>query len=285
VGTVRTPKGRALGRALRQVRTERGLTLKALGDKIGRDPAVLSRWETGDRRPKPEDVAQVLGALGVNGERYEEIMTLTGGTDERMWVAITLPEQRQHLAALLDCEQTANNITTVSPLLVPGLLQTSGYVRALMSGSDVPADEVATRITIRLGRRDVLTRTDPPPVRLLALIGEAALRHMIGGRDVMIGQLRHLLDMGERPNIDIQVIPFGSGWNPALEGPFMLLDSDDMPVVHLETRRSGLFLHEEDDVSAYRQAVDMVLPEAMSADNSAAFIAEQINRLESTQDE
>src|SRR5262245_25884315 len=123
-----TPKARALGKALREAREATGQSLRAFAKQLGRDPGVLSRWETGDRTPQSDQVAQLLTKLGVTGERYDEVMELTRGTDERRWLAITLPEQRQQFAALLDLEASATTITAVAPLLVPGLLQTSGYI-------------------------------------------------------------------------------------------------------------------------------------------------------------
>src|SRR5262245_47523636 len=106
----RTPKARALGAALRQAREENHLLLRELGSAINRDIGVISRWETGERTPKPEQVAQILTTLGVNGERYDEIMTLAYGTDQSQWVATTLPEQKQQTVAYLDWEQNASRI-------------------------------------------------------------------------------------------------------------------------------------------------------------------------------
>jgi transcriptional regulator with XRE-family HTH domain len=276
----RTPKARALGTALRDARNARGLSLRALAGQLGKDPSILSRWETGERAPQPTDVAQILTILGVNGERYDEIIELTRGTDEPRWLAVSLPEQRQQLAALLEFEQAASAIIEASPLLIPGLLQTSSYVRAIMSGGSVPADEIETRVAVRVGRRDVLTRRDP--VRFVALIGQAALKQMIGNVEVMTEQLRHLLAMAELPNVDLRVVPFSSGWHPALEGPFVVIESEQEPVVHLENRRSGMFLHEDEDVDTYRQAADAVLQAAMSPEDSAGLIAEEVDRMETT---
>lgn len=273
----RTPKGRALGNALRQARVDQGLTVRAFAAQLDRDPGVLSRWETGDRTPKPDQVAQMLTALGINGEKYEEIIALSYGADDSSWVATNLPAQRQQLAALLDFEQHARRIIEVSPLLIPGLLQTSDYIKAIMAG--MPSGELATRVTVRIGRREVITgRT---PVQLLTLVGEAALRQVIGDPSVALDQLRYLLEMTQRPNIDLRVIRFDSGWHPALEGPFLLIESDSSVVVHLENRKSGLFLHEDGDVNAYQRAVDRVLEAAMSVDDSRQLIAELIKRMES----
>jgi transcriptional regulator with XRE-family HTH domain len=154
----RTPKARALGGALRQARADKGIPLRELASAISRDSGVVSRWETGDRTPKPEQVAQILTTLGVGGDRYEEIMTLAYGTDESQWVATTLPEQRQQMAAYVDWEQSATRIVEVAPLLVPGLLQISDYIHAIMTAGGVPNGEIVSRVTSRIGRREVVTK-------------------------------------------------------------------------------------------------------------------------------
>lgn len=115
----RTPKARALGAALRQAREEKHQLLRELGAAINKDIGVISRWETGERTPKPEQVAQILSTLGVNGDRYDEIMTLAYGTNESQWVGTTLPEQKQQMVAYVDWEQNASRIVEVGPLLVP----------------------------------------------------------------------------------------------------------------------------------------------------------------------
>ena len=278
---MRTPKGRALGKALRKVREDRGYGLREFAKVLERDPGVLSRWETGDRIPAPDQVAQYLTRLEVIGEPYEEIMELTRATDEPRWLAISLPEQRQQFDALLDFEQHATVITHLAPMLVPGLLQTSGYIRSIMSTGDVPDHEFPRRIAMRIGRKDVLTR--PEPVRLVAFVGEGALRQLIGTPAVMAEQLRHLRDAMKWPNVDLRVIPFDSGWHPALEGPCLVIDSDESePVVHLGLRDSMLFLHEEDDVNRYRQAVEKVERVALNPQDSAEVIAGYIQRWENT---
>jgi transcriptional regulator with XRE-family HTH domain len=279
---MRTPKARALGKALRKAREDRGYGLREFAKVLERDPGVLSRWETGDRTPSPDQVAQYLTRLEVIGEAYEEIMELTRATDEPRWSAISLPEQRQQFDALLDFEQNATTITILTPLLIPGLLQTSGYIRSIMAAGEVPDHEIARRVALRIGRKDVLTR--PEPVRLAAFVGEGALRQLIGTREVMAEQLRHLRNAMRWPNVDLRVVPFDSGWHPALEGPCSVIDSDESaPVVHLGLRDSVLFLHEEDDVSRYRQAVEKVQRVALKQQDSAEVIAGYIQRWENVE--
>jgi transcriptional regulator with XRE-family HTH domain len=282
----RTPKARALGAALRQARGERNLLLRELASAINRDIGVLSRWETGDRTPKPEQVAQILTKLGVNGERYDEIMTLAYGTNESQWVATTLPEQRQQMAAYVEWEQNATRIVEVAPLLIPGLLQTTEYTKAIMTAGGVPAGEIAVRITSRIGRRDVITR--PRPAELLVLLGGSALRQNIGGHQVTHEQMRHLLEMAARPNVDLRVIPDQTGWHPGLEGEFALIESRrggrKASIVFVGTRRSILMLHADDDVTAYRKAADWITSIALQPEASTKLITDLIRRTERTGD-
>ncbi|MEV0089817.1 helix-turn-helix transcriptional regulator [Saccharopolyspora sp. NPDC050642] len=274
----KTPKGRALGNALRQARQEQDLTVRAFAAQLGRDPGVLSRWETGDRTPKPEQVAQILTSLGVSGDRYEEIVDLAYGADDSNWVATTLPAQRQQLASFIDFEQNATKILEVSPMLIPGLLQTNDYIRAVMTDARVPVGELAARIAVRIGRRDVITRDRP--TQFTALVGEAALRQLLGGREAMIEQLKYLLEMARRPNIELRVFRFGTGWHPALEGQFHLIETGEGTVVHLENLKSALFLHEDSDVRTYRRAAEKVLDVAMNQAESAKLIRYIANSME-----
>lgn len=274
----RTPKNQALGKALRQAREENGLTLRALGKRLERDPGVLSRWETGDRTPRPEQVAQVLTSLGINGERYEEVVALARGADDPNWVATTLPAQRQQLEALIDLERRATKIVEVSPLMIPGLLQTSDYTAAVMRGGGVPESELAARTSLRISRRESVI--GPRPADLVAFIGEAALCQVIGDRSILCSQLRFLDQVASKPNIELRIVPLASGWHPGLEGPFLLIRTDLDEVVQLENRKSGLFLHEQPDVKIYREAVGMVERVSRSAHESRAAIADLARRME-----
>jgi hypothetical protein len=220
-------------------------------------------------------------ALDVSKEKYDEILAMTRGANQPEWLATTLPDQRAQLNALVVFEQDATKITHVAPLLIPGVLQTSDYIDAIMVAAGVPRTELATRRTIRVGRREVITGRDP--AHLVALVGEAAVRQVIGSREIMISQLRYLLELADLRNVEIRVIPYGSGWHPGLEGAFLAIEShEDRTVVYVEMRDTGLFLHEEDTVNIYRHAADSVLKVAMNPQASREFIAAVIKEMEIT---
>jgi transcriptional regulator with XRE-family HTH domain len=278
---MRSPKARALGGMLRDIRKARGMSLADVSQAIDRDRGLISRWENGERVPKATDVARLLAIMEVTGPRYEEILDMAIGRHDPQWLAVSLPDLRQQLAALLEFEDTATRITTVSPLIIPGLLQSAGYVRAIMTSGDVPANEIETRIATRINRRKILLHKDP--AHLLAFVGEAAIRELIGGRTVMLEQLRHLQHMAELPNVELLVIPLEVGWHPGLEGPYILIESEEVEtVVHVEIRRTGLFLHAAEDVQNYRDAVDTIRRAALGAPESAMFIAAMLDRMETT---
>lgn len=272
------------------------MLLRELAAAINRDNGVLSRWETGERTPKPEQVAQILTKLGVEGSDYDEIMTLAYGTAESQWVAISLPEQRQQMTAYVHWEQNATRIVEVAPLLVPGILQTGEYIRAIMSAPGVPTGEIASRVTARIGRREVIDRENRP-ASLLVLLGQGALNQNIGGRETMLGQLDHLLKMAVRPNIEVRIVPDRAGWHPGLEGAFALIDSlteaaartradpSETSIVFVGTRRSVLMLHEDADVEAYQRAVDRILAVSLPPEHSAKLIADLRNRMEKQRDD
>lgn len=277
-----TPKARALGAELRSARIAAGVGVRQLADQLETSHATVSRWETGQRAPKPEDVAAYLAKVGASAEQREQLIELARDPDGPHWLSVGMPEQHRQLAALLEIERTASAITTVSPLLIPGLLQTADYARAIMTTGGVPASEIDTRVAVRLGRREAIERKSPAQLR--AFIGEAVLYQLIGGSEVMTDQLQALVQYGERPNVDVRIIPTRCGWHPGLEGPFSLAEfTDRNSVVHLENRISALFLHEPDEVKAYEEAVDRVSEVAMGSAESSELIAHVINAMETAQ--
>jgi transcriptional regulator with XRE-family HTH domain len=270
------------GDALKEARESRGISLRKLAVLIGRkesDSGLISRWETGERTPKPDDVASVIEALGLGDDAAAELMALaTNAGQSGRWHAVTIAERRQQMNALLAAERTATTVTHLAPLLIPGVLQTSAVIRAMMLEGEVPVDEIDERVAIRIGRRDLITRRTP--AMLDVLLGEAAIRQVIGGRDVWAEQLTYLAEMVELPNVEVRIIPFGAGWTPALAGPFILFDSDQAPsIISLELHRGGLMLYADEDVAVHRQKAEAARSKAMGEKESLDLIAKVKNEL------
>ncbi|GAA0523514.1 helix-turn-helix transcriptional regulator [Saccharopolyspora thermophila] len=272
-----TPKARALGAELRECRLAAGLTQKQLADQIGVSYVSVSRYETGTRSPRPEDVAQILATLGVTGDRYAELVDMARGADQPNWLETGEKGLRRELTTIIEFERTSTSIVEVATGVIPGLLQTSDYARAIMR--EKPGRDLEARVALRVGRRDVLYRATAP--HLTAIISEGVLRNRLGGVAIMADQLRHLLKMGELPNVAIVVLPAVSErWHPAHAGSFILYEfPKSAPIVHLEHFCSGVFINTK-EVAAYQDAVATLRGMAVDEERSAVLIAEIVRELE-----
>ena len=267
-----TPRARALASTIRRVREQAGLSGRDLCLRLGISHGTISHWETGRRVPSPEDVAALLGATGVTGDEKRRILELARNAADPNWLTFGMPGIPQQLAGVIESERTANALLQWAPLLVPGLLQTSDYARAIITAGELADHEVEHRVMLRLGRREIITRREP--VEFDALIGEAALRDVIGDNQLMAEQLRFLVELAARPNVTIQVMPSQRGWHPGLSGPFVRYEfPDTTPVMHFEHFSSGAFVFDDYDVQTYRTAIETMREIAMSPQASAEHIA------------
>ncbi len=267
-----TTRARALAAAIRKLLDASGMSGRELSQRLGFSHGTVSHWVTGRRLPSPEDMASLLTLLGIKGEEKQRLIDLARHAAEPNWLVVGMPGIPQQLAGAIESERHASSLVEWSRDIVPGLLQTADYARALATAVGLPEPEVDARVLLRVGRSEVITRRDP--VELLALISEDALHEKICVPEVMLDQLRHLLCMAERPNVTIQVVPPRVGWHPGLLGPFVLYSFPDaQPVVHFEHYSSGAFVIDEDDVHAYQDAVEVIRGIARNPDDSAKLIA------------
>jgi transcriptional regulator with XRE-family HTH domain len=276
-----SPRARVLGAWMRDARDKAGFGVREAARAAGIEHATLSRWETAARTPRPQDVAVVLTAVGAPADERDRLVQFAeSATSETNWVTVGDPSVSEALIALIEFEQMAKRITDWSMAVIPGLLQTGDYVRAIFKDSGKPAAQTAPRVSARLSRRDVLTRV--APVEFRAVLGEEALRQVVGGPQVMADQLRHLLEFAELPNVTLQVLPTGHGWHAGIPGAFELLEYETArPIVHLEHLRSSLFLYQsESDLQAYKDAAVTLRDLALKPAQSAEFIARRKTELE-----
>src|SRR2546423_1189541 len=169
-------------------------------------------------------------------------------------------------------------IRTYEVQYIPGLLQTADYMRAVMAGRGVLDGDSERRVKVRLERQNVLLREQDPP-RLWAVVDEAALRRPVGSPEIMRQQLSHLLEMMERPNVTVQVLPFQSGAHAAEAGAFTILRfaEPDLPdVVYLEHLAGALYLDKRDDVDVYLQVIERISVTALTPALTAEALAKRI---------
>jgi hypothetical protein len=177
--------------------------------------------------------------------------------------------------AYVDLESAASLIRSYEGQLVPGLLQTEDYTRAVIHGAqlDESAEEVERRVALRMARQTLLTRADAP--RLWAVVDEAALRRPVGGSKVMQAQLEWLIEASRLPSVTVQILPFNAGAHPAMVGGFSILRfaGRELPdVVYLEHLTNAVYLGRRDDVDQYLHVMDQICARSEPGDRTAEFL-------------
>jgi transcriptional regulator with XRE-family HTH domain len=268
---------RELGAELRLAREAAKLSQRALAKRAGFNNAVISLWESGKRVPNEGDLGTLADELGIEGDDRERILGKHRLAVER--AGEVTAGGRADLDQLIGQERVARRITTVSPLLIPGLLQISGYARSIFEG-DHP--DVERLIAIRMGRADILRGREP--VELHALIADDVLTAPIAPPKVMVDQLRHLLVMAALPHVTLQVIEtHRGGYSPDRMGPFILIEFPSAaPIVHLEHHAAASTIFDPEDVRRFAAAATQVAEMAMTPARSAEVIAELVDGMESS---
>ncbi|GAB3553437.1 transcriptional regulator with XRE-family HTH domain [Actinopolyspora lacussalsi] len=259
-----TPKARLLGAELRELREQADMTVRDLAKLLEVSQGTVSRYERGERSPKPEYVARVAGTLGVTGSRYDELVEFaTTATTPNMIVDGSKGLHR-HLIELSEFDRTAERVLHVAPMLIPGPMQTRSYAREMMIS--LPPDEQDVRVELRMARAAVLNT----PCQVGVILAERALREPFGSDALMAEQVRHVLALSQQENIEVRVLPSKlRRWTLAHDGAFVFYEfAKADPIVHLEHFRGPAFLYDVQDVKAYREETDTLMKAAMSQEDS-----------------
>ncbi|MEU7890544.1 helix-turn-helix transcriptional regulator [Microbispora bryophytorum] len=249
-----------LGSQLRKLRESRSISRDQAGQCIRASESKISRMELGRVGFKERDVVDLLALYGVEDEETRDVvMNLVERANEPGWwhrFNDLLPSWFQ---AYVGLEEAAERIRTYEVQFVPGLLQTKEYARAVIMAGAVGAvpEEIARRVDLRLERQSILDGENSP--KFWAVIDEAALRRPIGGVEVMRGQIQHLIDLMNQPNVTIQVIPFSYGGHAAEGGAFSILrfgDPDLPDIVYVEQLASALYLDKREEVDRYSEVME-----------------------------
>lgn len=272
-----TLRRRRLSGELRRLLEACGKTAAQVDAALGWNEGKTSRMLRGDwLRPNPRDIRDMLDLFKVeNEEERDYLITLAKQGRERGWWH-PYRELSPTYFTYIGLEQEAAAVRTFQLGVIAGLVQTEDYARALIARGpgELSEDEIERQVEVRIERQKLLTRDDDP-MRLWAIIDEAALRRPVGDQDVMRGQLEHLLEMARLPKVTLQVVPFAAGAHPGLLSAFTLLEfphPDDPDAAYVQTVGSELFV-EGDDVTAYRIAFERLTAYALSPSDTLPFIA------------
>ncbi|MEU5427301.1 helix-turn-helix transcriptional regulator [Streptomyces olivoreticuli] len=250
------------GSELRRLREAAGFTQEQLGRRVFCSGAYIGQFEAAVRRPQLE-ISELLDDVLDSGEHLQRLCRLARTS--------RVPEYAADAAEL---EQQAKTISLYAPMVVPGVLQTEAYARALIRGSQrfAPQQVVEEYVSDRMERAKLLDGPDAPI--LWGILHEAALRVPVGGPKAMGEQLTHVVQtLQAHPNVLLQVMPFAAGPHPFLDMCVWLMDfSDAPPVVYTEGAYTGQLIEEPALVARFRSAYDLARATALSPEASQALI-------------
>lgn len=275
---VPTVRSRRLRYELRRLREQASLTYDRVAEELGWSASKMYRIENDKVGVIVRDVRRMLNLYGVGeGEQREALLTLARdkgrdeGRDEGWWhrYGDVLPEWFQVYVSL---ESEADSLWNFESEVVPGLLQTEEYARAIMYVEPQPlsGDEIERAIAARMARQEALTRTEGP-VSFWTVLNEAVPRRMVGGDKTMRAQLTHLIEMSRLPNVAVQVLPFSAGAHAGMRNAFTLMrfpESTDRQVVYVETQTGSLYLEKQHEVEEYTLRFDYLRAKALGVEET-----------------
>ena len=279
-----TVRGQQLGEELRTLREAARMSLHDASRKVDASASKLSRIETGRRNAPIEDIATLLAVYGVTGTRRGELLDLAREAERRGWWQRNRPDFTERQRTLVSLESKATRITNFEPVVVPGLLQTGEYTRAIMVESGmVDEEDLEHHMMSRMRRHSVLLRQYPPEI--VALIDELALHRVIGGKDVLRRQIEHLLQWSLRPHVTIRVIPNEKA-HAGIIGAFTVITQPGGPTVtFMENLTSSLFIESPKEVDPYQRTLRRLSSHALDERESAELMSEVETSLDSERTE
>jgi transcriptional regulator with XRE-family HTH domain len=262
-----TERQRRLGIELRKLREAAGLNLAEGAALIGMGRPQLNHVEAGRTAIPAERLRELTERYGGTSAPYvDELARMAESSGKGWWSEYRklMPPRALDLAEL---EDRAVEIASYETLLIPGLLQTEQYMRALFASArpDAAATEIDMLVRFRLARQRILGGERPP--RLHAVIHEAALHMVVGGPEVMRGQLAHLIRAAVGGNVTIQILPFDRAHQSWVSAPFLVLSPGvpGLETVFLEHPAAAVSLHEAEDVAHYRATTAALARDALAA--------------------
>lgn len=273
-----TPRSRRLGRELRRLREARSLTQGDAAKLLRCSQQRIARIESGDIKPRPRDVLEILVAYDVPHDE-EQGLTLRAMAEQLRepgwWQRLnTLPAR---YVTFIAYEAEATDLRQFQPTLIPGLMQTRAYAQEVIRiGRETDQEEITQRVEARLKRQEVLTARKPP-LRLQAIITEQALMLEVGDADVRREQLAHIIKVAALSNVTVQVLTLAAGAHLAVHGGFEVLTfaDGDPPLGYIETLAGELFLESPEEIRRLTGVHEHLLSLALSPRESIRFIQEK----------
>lgn len=269
-----TERQKRLGAELRKMRVASGLTTEYAASLLGLDRTKISNMESGVRVTSPERVRILASNYECADESYTNALAAVAENNHRGWWEQYRGVLPQGLVDVAELEWHSSRLVTAQTVHLPGLLQLSGYARAVfdLALPPLPKSEVELRVALRMQRQQVLERSDP--VDYVGYIHEAALRMQFGGRRATREQLVHLCEMSERDNVELRVLPVERGGFPGAGHAILYAEGavPQLDTVQLDSAHGPEFTHAEAQLSKYRAHLNWMNDHTLTSERSRDFI-------------
>jgi len=267
---------RRLRAELRAARLKAKLTQEQVASTLDWSLSKVIRIEAGSVGISTTDLKALLSAYDIDDQEHvDKLVALGKIARERGWWSNYREVLSTELLQLIEYESAAAITRNFQPLVVPGLLQTEEYARSILR-EHASSDRVEALTEIRMKRQELLDRPDGP--LLFFILDEAVIHRLVGGKDAMRRQLVRLIELGRRPQLTIEVVPFSAGAHPGLRGPFVILefpDPEDDDVLYLENTGGDLIRREESDqVLPYREVFEQLRGISLGPEGSSEYLRE-----------
>ncbi|MFC7306230.1 helix-turn-helix domain-containing protein [Streptomyces monticola] len=273
-----TVRRRRLGQELRRLRELKGMTAEEVAERLLVSQSKISRLENGRRSISQRDVRDLCGVYEVEDHRIvDSLMQMAKDSRQQGWWHAfgDIP-----YSVYIGLETDAASLRVYEPQVVPGLLQTRAYAEALIAGAlpETATTDIEKRVQVRMRRQERIN-ADEAPLRLWAVLDEAALRRLVADKQLMIDQLEHLVEMSHLPHVTVQVMPFTMGAHPGVNGQYAILefpDASDSSVVYIEGVTSDLYLEKANDVQKYSVMYEHLRAQALNVEQTRQFISDVV---------
>lgn len=269
-----TTRRRQLGAMMRKLRASKGMTLEEAGRLVGVSKATVSRYETQEGPVKWPIVDALCREYDASDAERNAVVALAKDAKQQGWWGPFSNSIPADMGLLLTLEDEASREDHFSCVYVPGLLQTRNYNTAIQQANEMrlAPQEVERLVDIRMKRQEILNRARPP--HLWAILDESVIRRVVGSREIMRDQLRHLLEANESPDITLQILPFAKGAHTAALGSFVILGGAEasLDVVYVDLHVGSLFMEKDEELNRYRLAFDYLRAQALDMSASSLMI-------------
>ncbi|HUZ23940.1 MAG TPA: helix-turn-helix transcriptional regulator [Streptosporangiaceae bacterium] len=273
-----TVKRRRLAAELRRYRDLAGLTIEDVAQQLEWSSAKISRIENARVSVLPRDVKFLLRTyrLSDQDEAWDLLLTLARESRQKGWWQQYGEAVPDWFEVFVGLEAGATTIWGYDAEFVPGILQTEEYARTVHRAQLIKATdgEIDRLVRVRLARQELLTSDGGP--QLWLVLNEAVIRRVVGGAAIMREQLKRLIEASRLPNMALQIVPFGQGAHPAMDGSFNLLgfpEPTDPNIVYIEYHTGALYLEKTAEVNRYSLMFDHLRAAALPVDDSRRLMA------------